>query len=374
MYYRSHCGCTTVTLSGSNVKINETVIKQLLNAIYSSKEPNKRKLFRETFKNLSAGVTKGFGKDFTNIAYNTPDFVVLNELQYNVGVFSIFKNHDQIKATVKLLKNDDGSLRSKNDFITEARKLNDTYNKRYLATEYDHAVSAARMSKKWQDIERTKDLYPNLQYVAVMDGRTRELHKKWHGIILPIDHKFWKTHYPPNGFGCRCTVRRTDKAVDDKGYDVDNMPKLPNQFNINVGVDGKVFDDSHPYFKIPEFKTVAKFAHQELIAWQVDSYKTKLTGLFKRAVKSEIGNVSISDAALITALQMAHKEAWLKNNLLLKLDAVLRDAFYIGSKTINGVEHHYLRLKDFETIIIEVSEDANKVLHFSSVKDTVKFS
>lgn len=31
-------------------------------------------------------------------------------------------------------------------------------------------------------------------------------HKAWNGLTLPADHDFWKTHYPPNGWGCGCRV------------------------------------------------------------------------------------------------------------------------------------------------------------------------
>lgn len=31
-------------------------------------------------------------------------------------------------------------------------------------------------------------------------------HKAWNGLTLPADHPFWKTHYPPNGWGCGCRV------------------------------------------------------------------------------------------------------------------------------------------------------------------------
>lgn len=49
------------------------------------------------------------------------------------------------------------------------------------------------------------DLY--LQYDAVNDDRTRPEHAAMDGIILPLDHPFWRTHFPPNGWYCRCTVR-----------------------------------------------------------------------------------------------------------------------------------------------------------------------
>ncbi|WP_306043655.1 phage minor head protein [Mameliella sp. MMSF_3455] len=34
----------------------------------------------------------------------------------------------------------------------------------------------------------------------------REQHLAWDGLILPADHPFWATHYPPNGWGCSCYV------------------------------------------------------------------------------------------------------------------------------------------------------------------------
>lgn len=34
----------------------------------------------------------------------------------------------------------------------------------------------------------------------------RPLHLAWNGLTLPATHEFWKTHFPPNGWGCRCRV------------------------------------------------------------------------------------------------------------------------------------------------------------------------
>ncbi|TDE40934.1 phage minor head protein [Antarcticimicrobium sediminis] len=31
-------------------------------------------------------------------------------------------------------------------------------------------------------------------------------HLAWDGLILPADHPFWDTHFPPNGWGCSCYV------------------------------------------------------------------------------------------------------------------------------------------------------------------------
>ncbi|MDQ7002651.1 MAG: phage minor head protein [Ghiorsea sp.] len=34
----------------------------------------------------------------------------------------------------------------------------------------------------------------------------RPLHKAWDAMVLPSDAPWWKTHYTPNGWGCRCYI------------------------------------------------------------------------------------------------------------------------------------------------------------------------
>ena len=34
----------------------------------------------------------------------------------------------------------------------------------------------------------------------------------WHGVLLPVDHVFWQTHFPINGWGCKCRVRQVSKV------------------------------------------------------------------------------------------------------------------------------------------------------------------
>ena len=34
----------------------------------------------------------------------------------------------------------------------------------------------------------------------------RPLHVSWDGLVLPVNHPFWATHTPPNGWGCKCRV------------------------------------------------------------------------------------------------------------------------------------------------------------------------
>jgi uncharacterized protein with gpF-like domain len=65
-----------------------------------------------------------------------------------------------------------------------------------LATSY----SAGRLAQlrdagyRYWIYRHTPNEHPRLQHVA------------WDGMMLPTDHPFWQTHYPPNGFGCGCRV------------------------------------------------------------------------------------------------------------------------------------------------------------------------
>ncbi len=49
----------------------------------------------------------------------------------------------------------------------------------------------------------------------------RPQHQAWAGLTLPPQHDFWKTHYPPNGWGCRCYVvgARSDRGARRLGGD-----------------------------------------------------------------------------------------------------------------------------------------------------------
>lgn len=68
-------------------------------------------------------------------------------------------------------------------------------------------LRTATAAGRWEQIARLKDRRPYLRYVAVMDERTRPLHAAWHNTVLAVDDPWWDTHFPPNGWNCRCTVQ-----------------------------------------------------------------------------------------------------------------------------------------------------------------------
>lgn len=83
---------------------------------------------------------------------------------------------------------------------------------------------AAGRYKKMQAVKASR---PYWQYLAVMDRRVRPSHAILDGKVYPADHEFWATHYPPNGFRCRCGVRTlSQRQVDTLGLPVEKeMPQ-----------------------------------------------------------------------------------------------------------------------------------------------------
>jgi hypothetical protein len=69
---------------------------------------------------------------------------------------------------------------------------------------------------------------------------------------LPINHKFWTTNYPPNGWKCRCDVDRIPygtKPSSDAQVSNINPDAVPPLFRTNLAKDKLVFPKNHPYYQ-----------------------------------------------------------------------------------------------------------------------------
>lgn len=90
---------------------------------------------------------------------------------------------------------------------------------------FETNLSTARAAGRWEQIQRLKHRRPFLRYVAILDDHVRPDHRRWHGTVLPVDDEWWQTHYPPNGWNCRCTVMSLSKMqLADFGYEPSSGP------------------------------------------------------------------------------------------------------------------------------------------------------
>lgn len=87
-------------------------------------------------------------------------------------------------------------------------------------------LSTAHAAGRYQQLTDPDALehMPFWQYRHNSVTNPREAHKAWDGMVLRWDDPWWATHYPPNGWRCRCDVRpvsermlrRMGKAGPDK--------------------------------------------------------------------------------------------------------------------------------------------------------------
>ncbi|MDD5360012.1 MAG: phage minor head protein [Sulfurovaceae bacterium] len=108
------------------------------------------------------------------------------------------------------------------------------------------------------------------RYNSALLETTRDSHRALHGVILPREHIFWATHYPPNDWNCKCWITaHTQKDLDKEGWSV-HAGKLPNiahpDWAYNVGADsglGRAWDSKIKNLLKENKSALAKAATEE---------------------------------------------------------------------------------------------------------------
>ena len=221
-------------------------------------------VYQRIARKLTNGVEEGFGTEIIRTQWGSPDYNMLTALRENVYVFSAARQH-QMNVEVSALLTTETGLKPWSQFREEAAQVFERYNRRYLAVEYNQAVLQARAASQWMEIEKDQDIYDQLRYETVGDGRVRPQHRVLDGVIRPINDRFWTQYYPPNGWSCRCTVVQTtgerntrlDRLVTNVLPDISETD-VPKIFRFNSGKKKMIFNTNHPYFKVEkQYKQLA---------------------------------------------------------------------------------------------------------------------
>jgi len=88
---------------------------------------------------------------------------------------------------------------------------------------YRTNMASSYAAGRWQQLNHP-DLLASRPYLKYIHNDTvshpRPLHVSWSGLVLKADDPFWHSHFPPNGWGCRCRVT----AVRASEYNGANAP------------------------------------------------------------------------------------------------------------------------------------------------------
>ena len=102
---------------------------------------------------------------------------------------------------------------------------------------YDTNMSTSYAAGQWQQLQDVKQYRPYWRYRhSHASVEPRELHLAWDGLVLEADDPWWHTHYPPNGWGCKCYVESLTRTQAKKAG-IGKAPRIEWQ-KVNVGVRG----------------------------------------------------------------------------------------------------------------------------------------
>ena len=248
------------------MKYTEAQINKLLRGVYDGVLDTQKlpeNLYYAIAEHLEKGLCKGFGG--TVAQFDAKPTLLINSMRENLYMFSGAKVYQQTSEMVAALQSlnrnliKEDRLATFKEFKQDALQVYQKYNVNWLKTEYDTAIASGQMGERWAQIQEDSDILPYLTMSVVEDATTTEICRPLDKITLPINDVFWAKYYPPNHWNCRSTVLQTDdktklSSKKEIKHATDHAKKdVPEVFRMNVGKDGMVFSEKHPYFDVPKY-------------------------------------------------------------------------------------------------------------------------
>jgi len=294
-------------------------------------------LWREHFTRLRQFAEAGYGRKFTDAA-NFWEFEKFQQMQLNLAHFAGHKQQALTEELRRLLLDAKGNKLPLSKFQEAAADILKLHNVTYLRAELTTATQVGQAVESWQEIQRRKAIYPNLRYDTAGDARVRPKHVLLDGATHPVDSPFWDTHYPPNGWRCRCKVLQTDEPENGK---IANF-QPDKGFRQNAGKTGKIFGDDHPYFDVTtlDAERVQSQANNYLAALdKADTTKLAIARYAGDRLAFPAGLVDITDSAINALVAQAHELEAIRNNLLTAFKLILPELKAAGETLSNSPEH-----------------------------------
>ena len=175
----------------------------------------------------------------------------LRELRHGNEVFAAFKVHTMGSEMQRQLIGPDGKLKPFSQWRDDVQKIASHQCGAWLKTEYDTAVIRAHNAADWQEYERDKDIMPNLRWMPTTSKEPETKHRSYwlRRVNLPVDDPWWNEHHPGDRWNCKCSLEQNDDPVVPPPSDGSDSDATPHRgLENNPGMDGHIFNDTHPYF------------------------------------------------------------------------------------------------------------------------------
>lgn len=325
----------------TTIHFSSDVLSKTLKAIYEGfnvRDEIQRDAWEETLRLFNEATVEGLSQSRVP-AGNEELFY--EQLRTNNEVFSAFRTHRLQNDLAAQLIDGKGKLKPFDKWMQDVEGITDHYVKRWLQTEYDTVILRAHQAADWRQFEAEADVFPNVRWMPTTSIDPDIYHKQyWEAkLTLPVGHPFWKRHRPGDRWNCKCGLEQTDApATDTVIADFEPIPEVPGLDNNPAG-DGKLFSDSHPYYT--EAYPGAKEAVEKALrsGERAAGYATRLKEIKVKAavLKQKIlyagtfeKGIHVTGRGIKEWLNQPHRHYAYKNEMLLRIGEVLKDARYVG--------------------------------------------
>ena len=114
-----------------------------------------------------------------------------------------------------------------------------------LKTIYETNLRSAYMKGRF-DRSYESDAHPYLMYRVGPSKVHRPEHLAFDGLILDKNDKFWLSHNPPNGWGCKCYTVAVSKARKER-YEKEGIPSNSESMPLTIKIKAKTVSPKISY-------------------------------------------------------------------------------------------------------------------------------
>ena len=90
---------------------------------------------------------------------------------------------------------------------------------------YETNLATSYAAGRWRQLKEVADRRPWWRYRhSPASVEPREKHVAWDGLVLRHDDPWWRVHYPPNGWGCKCWVESMSRREVERAGGAGEAP------------------------------------------------------------------------------------------------------------------------------------------------------
>lgn len=127
-----------------------------------------------------------------------------------------------------------------------------------------------------RELDEQRDVFTHWKYLSMEDRKVRHTHAALNGTILPHDSPFWRYHYPPWEWGCRCqVVGMMEDEVAEIAEAEKNLP--PESRNVFTGARLKALEEQGKLHRGPsqtlDVRSAVEKGDDHGFSWEPGSLK-----------------------------------------------------------------------------------------------------